>query len=78
MAILSFIPRVIRWVNIFLFGYPIVIRYKSGQKLRLRCKKFIITQNENCKVVKVQWEDSYGFIYHIGVEEIESTYSPVF
>lgn len=76
MAILSFIPGIIRWINIFLFGYPIVIRYKSGQKLRLRCKNFSVTHRDS-KVVKVEWETTYGFIYSVGIEEIESVYSPV-
>ncbi len=75
VGVLGFIPKCIRAVNVFLFGFPIVIRYNSGQKVRIRCKAFHITKDDDNTICN--WELTSGQVLVLGVTDIESIYSPV-
>jgi len=77
MGMLAFIPKFIHTVNVWLFGFPIIIRYKSGQKVRIRCKIFEGTKNEDGNISHVKWRTNGGQIIYIGIDNVESIYSPV-
>lgn len=72
---ISYVRRVIRWV---VFGRRVnllVITYKSGRVVKLRCREYTVTHTSGSNITKMEWTRPNRDPLPIGLENIESIYA---